>query len=209
MSKDFKELLIVAATHKEIKPIIGNRKDVFFELNPLIDVLVTGVGVMPTTYHLTDVLCRKRYSLVLNVGVAGSFTKNLAIGDLVEVVSDTLVSAGKIVQKKFVSMFDAGFWGENEYPFLSSILKNDKHFKDLPSVKAVTTSIIGLEKYPSFDYTAEIETMEGAAFFYTCMKKKYNCAAIRAISNFVNDDEWDMEKAVQNLCSYVSNKFLK
>jgi len=202
-----KKLLIVAATYKEIEPLIGDVRVSFFALTSFTDVLVTGVGVMPTTFHLTEVLTRNNYELVLNVGIAGSLTEKFGIGDTVEVISDTLVTAGKITKSKYKSMFEAGLWHENEPPYLSGIIINGKHFKDLPGAKAITTSIIGFDKSPFSKYKPEIETMEGAAFLYTCKKKNCNCAAIRTVSNFVNDSKWEIELAVNNLCSFVTNKF--
>ena len=52
-----------------------------------------------------------------------------------------------------------------------------------------------------------IETMEGAAFFYTAMMLGVPCLQVRAVSNRVAPRKkagWDLETAVANLCSYVA-----
>ncbi len=202
-----KRLLIVAATHKEIEPLTGKTNDNFFALTSDTDVLITGVGVMPTTYYLTETLSANEYSLVLNAGIAGSMTNKFGIGETVEIISDTLVTAGKFTKTKYKSMFEAGLWNENEPPFLSGIIINRKHFNNLPGAKAITTSIIGFDKSPFSKYRPEVETMEGAAFFYTCHKKNCDCAAVRTISNFVKDNKWEIETAVKNLCDFIANNF--
>ncbi len=52
-----------------------------------------------------------------------------------------------------------------------------------------------------FVNTAEVdlENMEGAAFFHTCLQENQAFLELRAISNFVNiqNDEWDMQGSVK------------
>ncbi|MFZ6752468.1 hypothetical protein ACO0KY_03745 [Undibacterium sp. Dicai25W] len=48
---------------------------------------------------------------------------------------------------------------------------------------------------------ADIENMEGAAFFHVCQQEQQRFLEIRAISNCVNidNDEWDMQGSVKAL----------
>ena len=51
-------------------------------------------------------------------------------------------------------------------------------------------------------YKPEIESMEGAAFFYVCEKENIPSIQLRAISNYVerrNKDNWNIPLALQNL----------
>jgi futalosine hydrolase len=51
----------------------------------------------------------------------------------------------------------------------------------------------------------QIESMEGAAFFYACRQLNVPCLQIRAVSNYVekrNRDNWHIGLAIKNL-----NKF--
>jgi futalosine hydrolase len=51
-------------------------------------------------------------------------------------------------------------------------------------------------------YNPDIETMEGATFFYICAIEKIPFLALRAISNKVeprNKKEWDIPLALQSL----------
>ena len=63
------KILLVAATQKEI-----NKKE-FSEF----DVLISGVGMINTTYNLTKILSKKRYDLVINMGIAGSYNPSIKI----------------------------------------------------------------------------------------------------------------------------------
>ena len=57
---------------------------------------------------------------------------------------------------------------------------------------------------------ADVETMEGAAFYYCCLYHKINCVQIRSISNYVekrDKTKWNIRLALQELELYV-NKFL-
>jgi futalosine hydrolase len=48
----------------------------------------------------------------------------------------------------------------------------------------------------------QIESMEGAAFFYVCMKMNIPCIQIRAISNYVerrNRENWNIPLALESL----------
>ena len=50
--------------------------------------LITGVGMVNTAIYLTKEFAKKKYDLVINMGVAGSFSKELKNGEVVEVVED-------------------------------------------------------------------------------------------------------------------------
>ena len=52
----------------------------------------------------------------------------------------------------------------------------------------------------------QLESMEGAAFFYACHKLHVPCIQIRAVSNYVekrNRDNWDIPLAIKNLNNFA------
>jgi len=58
---------------------------------------------------------------------------------------------------------------------------------------------------------AEIESMEGAAFFYACREAGLPCMQIRAVSNYVEKrdrDSWQIGLAIKNLDKFAA-EFLK
>ncbi len=81
-----------------------------------------------------------------------------------------------------------------ERAFLPKVhgLTVNKVHGEAASIKAVT------QKYPF----AQVETMEGAAFFYAALHEDLKFLQIRAISNYVeprNRDNWELEMAITNL----------
>jgi len=53
----------------------------------------------------------------------------------------------------------------------------------------------------------QLESMEGAAFFYACTQAGVPCLQIRAVSNYVekrNRDAWQIGLAIKNLNSFAA-----
>src|SRR3546814_16334175 len=80
------KILIVAATKGEVMGELGNRDEV--------DLLVTGVGCVPTVYRLTQALAEGSHDLIVKVGVAGGFGRDLPVGTDVQVGSDCFADRG-------------------------------------------------------------------------------------------------------------------
>jgi futalosine hydrolase len=199
-------ILIVTATEKEISRFeIGNSK---LE----IDFLVTGVGIAATSYSLTKALLKNKYDLAINAGIAGSFREEIKTGEVVLVVTDAFADLGAQDGDSFLSIFDIGLQKADMFPFWNEKLKPELNFEKLKStdslkkVSGITVNTVhGNEE--SIQQTIQrlhpdIESMEGAAFFYCCMMEKVSCLQFRAVSNRVkkrNKDAWNIPLAVQNL----------
>jgi futalosine hydrolase len=100
------------------------------------------------------------------------------------------------------------------FPFSGGRLNLPKHDyipKDMPlagGVSVNTTSgnqemINSLrERY----FSTDIESMEGAAFFFVCLKEGIPFVQIRAISNYVeprDKSKWDIPLAIKNLNDWL------
>ena len=77
------KILVIAATSQEIAP--------FLKLNSINEVLICGVGIPSTVYHLTKKLLEEKYDLVINVGLAGAFDKDLLLGEAVIVIPTPVI----------------------------------------------------------------------------------------------------------------------
>ena len=88
--------LVVAATGFEIKNLLKhfNLAERNLIETPAFDVLITGVGMTATAFALGQQLHVDKYSLVLNLGIAGSFKPELPPGTLVQVSTDTFSELG-------------------------------------------------------------------------------------------------------------------
>jgi futalosine hydrolase len=203
------KILITAATFNELQ-FINNANN--------ITLAETGVGVASTIYKLSKLLTY-RYDLVLNIGIAGSFSEKLNIGDVVAVYSETFGDFGVAAKSGFYTCFEENIVDANIFPFTNGILmsKNAEYISDklsIPMAKGLTNNTVSGEKQLierlKNKFAPDIETMEGAAFFYVCLMENLTFAGIRAISNMVaprDKNKWNITLAVKNLSDKV-NSFL-
>lgn len=118
-----KTILLAAATAKEIAPFIDAMKNDFTQNNNCtIDILVTGIGLTATTYHLTKQLSVKKYNWVLQAGVAGSFDFNTPLGSVVAVKQDTIADQSVVEMKKLKTLFDLKLVPHNQHPYKKDCL---------------------------------------------------------------------------------------
>ncbi len=215
------KILIVSATENEILPtknhFKSNDKDICIQKytvvkNLSVDFLVTGIGGVLTSYALTKSLAEKKYNWVINAGIAGSFSKNLEIGDTVLVNIDQFADLGIEDKDDFYTMFEKGFGDKNKFPFKNAKLENPNEINiDLKRVEAITVNrthgnIWSIELFKN-KFKADIETMEGAAFFYVCLIEKTKFLQLRSISNYIeerNEANWDIPIAIKNLNDKLS-----
>ena len=196
--------LIVAATRFEILdsiPLLEEKQ---------IPYLITGVGMTATAYALGKVLTQQQdISHVLNVGIAGSFDKNIPLGEVLAIHTDTFYELGAEDGEEFLNIEDLGF-GKGTYHNINTSID----FR-IPKYEAITVNKVHgnektiqkvLMKYPN----VKVESMEGAAVFYACEQEGLPCAQIRAISNYVerrNKASWQIDLALKNLNNWLQ-KFL-
>jgi len=214
-------ILLVAATLPEITPLVealslhqsADEPNLYTARHASLancSVLITGVGMVPTAFALARHLPRNVYHLVINVGIAGSFDRNIPLGDVVEITEDTFAELGAEDDKKFISIEKLGF-GAGIFKPTSGIGHFTKKI-NLTKATAITVNTVhGNED--SIAAIAErlnpqLESMEGAAFFYACRELKVPCLQIRAVSNYVekrNRDNWQIGLAVKNLNNFALN----
>ncbi|MEO8854421.1 MAG: futalosine hydrolase [Ginsengibacter sp.] len=194
-------LLLVAATEFEIAP--------FLKINSNADTLITGVGIPATIFHLAKKLITNKYDLVIQAGIAGTFNNQLSLSEVVMVKKDTFGDIGIEEKGKLNSIFETGFMDKNEFPYTNGWLVNDNALLEkinLHVVDAITINKIGdnilQNKMASEKFSADIESMEGAAFHYVCMQEKIKFLQLRSISNHVGErdkSKWQLKNAIINL----------
>ncbi len=216
-----RRILIVAATEMEVRPVIVSlhdreRADRFCSGRygaHVVDVLVTGVGMVATAACTSDALARNGYDVAFNLGVCGAFDRRLALGTVTHVVSDTIAELGAEDGEAFLSVHDLGLLGHDDRPFTGGRLVNahppeNAVLSELPTVAGITVNT-GHGHEPSIERIAarlqpQVESMEGAAFMYSCLMAGVPFAQVRAVSNIVerrNRAAWDVAGAVGQLGS--------
>ena len=178
--------LLIAATAKEIAPFLEYYRNNNKSLQ--VDVLITGIGLTATSYHLTKQINLKRPRLVLQAGVAGCFNKQLALGTVVTVKQDTIADESVIELKKLKTLFDLKLVPPSQFPYKKGWLVNTdvalikktrlKAVKGI-SVNQITASRQKIRVYEK-KFAPVVESMEGAALHYTCLMEKIPFLQLRA-----------------------------
>lgn len=212
------KILLVAATWMEVNLVAeelgpGEEKSHLLKSYHLgetaVDILVTGIGTVFTTFHLTNVLRDQQYDWVFNLGIAGSLTDKLKIGEVVDVISDEFADLGVETPAEFLTLFEAGFVDGNDYPFENGVLNASSFPEGGPELRKVrgitankTHRQAGSIDNINSKFSAYVESTEGAAVFYVCRWMGVNCCQIRAVSNFVEPTDastWNIPLALENL----------
>ena len=202
-----KNILVVAATAKEINPFIELTRT--GEINNT-DILITGIGLTASTYHLAKQLALKKYDLIIQAGVAGSFDLRIPLGAVVAVKQDTIADQSVIELQKLKTLFDLKLVPQDQYPYKKGWLinPNKEVFKkiNVKNVKGVSVNQISTSKQMIKFYRDVFdpvtESMEGAALHYVCLLENIPFVQIRSISNYIgerNKQKWDMMDSIANL----------
>ena len=200
------DILLVAATEAEISPLLNTGFIVGdnYHNRHRITILITGVGMVATAYAMGKQLAKATYQLAINPGIAGSFKRSLALGDIVQVEQDAFAELGAEDGGQFIPIDTLGFGTAVQYPVKGSPETG------LPLAKAITVNKvhghIPTIKKTVQQYNPDIESMEGAAFFYACAQNNVSCVQVRAISNVVeqrNRDNWNIPLAIKKLNEFA------
>lgn len=204
------QVLVCAATDAEIAPLI---KALAKAKNDSVEFLITGVGMMATTYSLVKQLSRQKPSLILQAGVAGTFERARPLAEVVAVRSESVGDLGVVEESGFRSLFDLHLLNTNSAPWKQERLVNEFSLLstlNYRTVDGVTVNQISTSeemiRYYSEELGVQTESMEGAALHYVALQEKIPFLQLRSLSNFVgerNKAAWKMAEAVANLNNAV------
>jgi futalosine hydrolase len=218
--------LIVAATTLEIAPLLARlepvsqgpvspdqpRLQTYTYKTHQVDVLITGVGMVATSFWCARTLAKQEYELALNLGVCGTFDPTLPLGKVVHVASDFMPELGAQDGSNFLDIHTIGLLDKDEAPYKAGRLVNPRPLlvlalSALPKARGITVNTVHGEDATIARTTArfkpQVESMEGAAFMYACLASQVRFAQIRAISNKVerrNRASWKLDTAITSLC---------
>lgn len=224
-------ILVVSATRKEIEPVVArmnleqqiipSRLTRYNFLNHSVDVLITGVGILPSSFWLGKILSNGNYDLAINCGVAGSFSNALTLGEVVNITEDYLIEMGAENDAQFISLDAMQLIDAKDFPYTTLGVKSTYDFENpaLTNIKKVNGITVNkvhgntasihrdMALYHSLHGKPVVtESMEGAAFLFACIQEKVPCVQLRAISNYVekrNTDTWKLDIAIKNSCEKV------
>src|SRR5688572_23697403 len=118
-------VLIAVATASEIEIVKQFLEGTSSRINQhQVDILITGIGGIATTYSLTKSIQSKRPDYIVQAGIAGSFHTALEIGTTVCVREEVIGDLGAEENREFRDLFDLGLMRENDLPFNGRVLNN-------------------------------------------------------------------------------------
>ena len=148
----------------------------FRELCPDAEVVISGVGMAATAATIASLTPRTEDVVVL-AGIAGAYGDSVAVGRVVEVVSEVCVELPERFRR---------------------VYKQAQPYTSLRGVKSNSVHTMQSESHG-----AEIENMEGAALFAMSEAMGFCAVEVRAISNRVGEgfDEWHLDDAIVALAA--------
>ena len=210
------KILLCAATEMEIAPTIQFLSTHEFDN---IDILVTGVGLMTSTYALTKSVHSHRPHMILQAGIAGTLEPQEKLAKVVVVRNEIIGDLGVKENGNFQSIFDLKLLSQDMYPWKKGRLTNDNEILEttpFPIVDGVTVNEISTSEerilYYRNQLKAQVETMEGAALHYVGLMEKIPFLQLRSFSNFIGERDktkWKIKQAISNLNRELQNLLTK
>jgi len=223
-------ILLAAATTFEIQPTID------FVLNPRnhpptapgksphpsprahpaphrISTLITGIGVLPTTWSLMRQIDRDRPDLIIQAGIAGCLTGK-PHGEVFAIRDETLADLGVWEDQQFKTPFDLRLADPNQPPFTAGRLVNPYQtlltVTGLEPVSAITVNEITtnpdrIDWYRE-NLSAVVESMEGGALHYIGLQERIAFLQLRSVSNDIgirDKSKWNIPLAIQRLNDHL------
>ncbi len=211
------KIAVVSATEAEadtLKSIRGMADDrgTFRFAGTEVTLIISGVGSIATAWAITKLLSTGFHpDLAINIGIAGSYNNSIKLGEVVMPVTDCFADAGIDTGSGFLTLGEAGLEDPDRFPFRNGRIHSENRFlatvsKVVKPVNAITvnTATGSAENIARLvkKYNPDIETMEGAAFFYICSRGNIPFLALRSVSNQVeprNRSKWNIPLALENL----------
>ncbi|MDX1907825.1 MAG: futalosine hydrolase [Bacteroidia bacterium] len=173
-----------------------------------ITFLHTGVGLVNTAFVLGQYLAHTVPDFSLQVGIAGSYRRSWSLGTAVQVVQETQAELGAASPEGFLDMAALGFpvLSTADVTWYNTLRHPTPPALGLPvahgiSVQTVQGEPAGISQM-EHRWAPDVESMEGAAFFYACLRTGVPFAEIRTLSNYVetrDKSRWDIPLALRQL----------
>ncbi|WP_189533964.1 phosphorylase family protein [Paludibacterium paludis] len=167
--------------------------------SPEVTSLVTGVGLTATAYATLKTIHEHRPDWLILAGVAGAFAHSgLGIGDVALVESEVEADLGFFTKDGFTHLAHLPI----DMEFERRHILDCPHLPESDVFKRARSISLNAAMAPFVDTReADLENMEGAAFFHVCRQEGQRFLELRAISNTVGPeaDDWDLPGSVRVL----------
>lgn len=209
--------LVIAATPIEIRPLLEKLKEGNIPISNSIqlDVLITGIGLLATSYSLQKQIQLKRPDLIIQAGVGGCFDKKMKLGRVFIIKKEAIADQSVVELNALKTLFDLDLVPANQPPYQKGWLVNPHPIVKklrLPkvtgvSVNEITTQLQKVRFYKK-QFNPLIESMEGAALHYVALQENIPFIQLRSTSNYIverNKKNWNMPAAIHSLNQSLLN----
>ncbi|MFN8290070.1 MAG: futalosine hydrolase [Chitinophagaceae bacterium] len=201
-------ILVAAATSIELTPLLSALRNGKLKDND-IDVVITGIGLTATTFSLMEQFRIKKPGWVIQAGVGGCFDKTIPLGKVFCIRMEAIADQSVVELNKLKTLFDLKLVPQDQFPFKRGWLLNDNpvlkkvRLRKVTgiSVNEITTSKDKVKFYRQ-KFNPVVESMEGAALHYVCLREKIPFIQLRSVSNYIaerNKKNWNMKESIINL----------
>jgi adenosylhomocysteine nucleosidase/futalosine hydrolase len=159
---------------KNIVVITPTESESVFLLERGIRVFHCGVGMAECAAATAKLICEEKPQMVILAGIAGTYSEDIMIGETVIVESETVADLGRYSGGEFTELF--------QKTYHSTLSPVDTDYKVVRSNTVNTAGCVLINRSE-----AEIENMEGAAFFAVCERYGIPAMEIRTVSNSVGE----------------------
>ena len=206
------KMLITAATKLEIQPLTDAKETI--KTNAEIVFHTSGIGMMATAFSVARAIEQHKPTLVVQAGIAGCFDALFPLSSIVVVGKEYIADLGVTENNSWIDIFDMNLADPNEFPYSHKQLINPNipEFNVLKSpvvtgvsVNTISTDIHIIQQIQQH-YHPFVESMEGAALHYVCLKSCIPFIQIRSISNIVgerNKYAWKLKESIGSLNDYL------
>jgi adenosylhomocysteine nucleosidase/futalosine hydrolase len=160
-----------------------------------------GIGLAECAARTAKVIAERKPDMLILAGFAGAYPAgNLAKGDTVLVERENSFDLGSLRDDTFRPLSKSDGDAALNYYMCHTLLPDT-----FRRVTSNTVNIANLGRGNSLLPSAEIENMEGAAFFAVCNAMRTRFAEIRTISNIAGEDpsQWIFREAAARLAKAV------
>jgi len=207
-------VIITAATNLELDGCAKKASQVFKKSKLKISFHATGIGMLASGVKLTQLAATHKPELIIQMGIAGSYSKKEPLGKVMVVASESIADLGVRENGRFKDLFETGLQKENEVPFKKRKLIN-QGVKKVNLLKTNTAAAVTINEITTSAkrikeiiaaHNPVLESMEGAALHYVGSLTQTPFIQIRAISNYVgerNKAKWKIKESIEQLEAYV------
>ncbi len=192
----------------------------------VVDFMLTGIGTTSTCYKLTKRLlqaqaCGEPYKLVVNIGIAGSYSFNdtpqapalFPMGSTAVIEKEYFGDLGFETMFGFQTLFEHIALDADAFPFKGGALHRLPLDEKLENFLGLFNSGTGVtvqtvtgtaERTDTLrkEFAPHIESMEGAAVYYVCLQERIPFFELRTVSNEVGErdrSKWNIPLALDAL----------